>query len=46
MLIQRNKSLMLLHKNYLFLVKKGSEYMHARYFFAVDKIESKEVKIV
>ena len=44
--MQSNKSCMLLRKNYLFSGGKGSKHMHVRYFFAVNKVEKEEVKIV
>ena len=45
LLFQDNKSCMQLHKNYHFSIGKGSKYINARCFFAVDKMEKKEVKI-
>ena len=35
-----------MHKNYPFSVKKGSKHIHIRYFFVVDKVANKEVKIM
>lgn len=36
----------MLHKNYLYLVGKGSKYINVMYFFIIDKVEKKEVKII
>ena len=46
LLMQDNESTILMHKNYLFSNKKGSKHINFRYFFVVDKINQKEVKIV
>ena len=46
MLIQDNKSVILLHKNYPFSIEKGTNHIHERCFFVVDKIEKKEAKVV
>jgi hypothetical protein len=46
LLMQDNKSSMLLQKNGLFSVGKGSKHIHIRYFFATDKIEKKELKLI
>ena len=43
--MQHDTSCILLHKNHLFSVGKGSKHMHVRCFFAVDKIDKKEVRI-
>jgi hypothetical protein len=45
-LMQDNKSTMLLQKNGHFLVGKGSKHIHIRYFFATDKIQKKEVRLI
>ena len=46
LLMQDNKSTMLLQKNGLFSVGKGSKHIHIRYFFVTDKIEKKELKLI
>ena len=45
-LMQDNQSCILLQKNYPYSNGKGSKHIHIRYFFVVDKIRNKEVKIV
>ena len=45
-LMQDNKSSILLQKNYQFSVRKGSKNIHARLYFDKDKIDKKELKIV
>ena len=45
-LMQDNKSSILLQKNYPFSVQKGSKHIHVRFYFAKDKIDMKELKIV
>jgi hypothetical protein len=45
-LMQDNKSTMLLQKNGIFSVGKGSKHIHIRYFFVTDKIEKKELKLI
>ena len=40
------KSCMLLQKNGHFSVGKGSKHIHIRYFFATDKIEKKEIRLI
>ena len=45
-LMQDNKSAILLQKNWPFSTRKGSKHINVRYFFVVDKIKNKEVKIV
>lgn len=45
-LMQVNQSCILLQKNYPYSNGKGSKHIHVRYFFVVDKIKNKEVKIV
>jgi hypothetical protein len=37
---------MLLQKNGLFSVGKGSKHIHIRHFFVTDKIEKKELKLI
>ena len=44
-LFQDNKSYMQLCKNYPFSVGKGRKYVNAKYFFIVDKIEMKDIKM-
>jgi hypothetical protein len=45
-LMQDNKSTMLLQKNGHFSVGKGSKHIHIRYFFATDKIQKKEIRLI
>ena len=45
-LMQDNKSAILLQKNWPFSTGKGSKHINIRYFFVVDKIKNKEVKII
>ena len=45
-LLQDNKSAIILQKNYPYSTRKGSKHIHVRYFFVVDKIEKKEIKIL
>lgn len=45
-LMQDNKSSIILQKNYPYSTRKGSKHIHVRYFFVVDKIRNKEVSIV
>ena len=44
--MQDNKSIISLHKNYPYSVGKGSKHIHVRYFFIVDCIEKKEMKLL
>ena len=44
--MQDNKSCMLLHTNHPFSTRAGSKHINVRYFFVVDKMQSKEVRIV
>ena len=44
--MQDNKSAILLQKNWPYSTRKGSKHIHVRYFFVVDKIRHKEVKIM
>ena len=44
--MQDNKSCMLLQKNGQFSVGKGSKHIHIRYFFATDKINKRELKLI
>jgi hypothetical protein len=46
LLMQDNKSMILLQKNGIFSVRKGSKHIHIRYFFTTDKIEKKELKLI
>ena len=43
--MQDNKSYIFLHNNYLFLVSKGIKHINICYFFVIDKIQKKEMKI-
>ena len=45
-LMQDNKNCILLQKNWPFSTGKGSQHIHVRYFFTVDKIKNKELKLV
>ena len=45
-LMQDNKSAILLQKNWPFSTGKGSKHINIRYFFVVDKIKHKEIKII
>ena len=45
-LLQDNKSSIILHKNYPYSVGKGSKHINVRYFFVVDKVKKKEVKMI
>ena len=45
-LLQDNKSSILLQKNYPFSVRKGSKHIDVRFYFAKNKIDKKELKIV
>ena len=45
LLMQDNKSCMLLQKNRQFSVGKGSKRIHIRYFFATDKIDKRKLKL-
>ena len=45
-LMQDNKSAILLQKNWPFSTGKGSKHINIRYFFVVDKIKHKEIKIM
>ena len=45
-LMQDNKSSILLQKNYPFSVWKVSKHIRVRFYFSKDKIDKKEVKIV
>ena len=44
--MQDNKSVIILQKRCPHSTRKGSEHMHARHFFAVDKLAKKELKVV
>ena len=43
--MQDNKSCVQLHKNHPFSVGSGSKHINIRYFFVVDRIDKKEVKM-
>ena len=45
-LFQDNKSHVLSRNNYHFSTGKGTKYINVRYFFVVDKIEKKELKVL
>ena len=45
-LMQDNKSAIILQKNYPYSTRKGSKHIHVRYFFVVDKLGKKEIKIL
>ena len=45
-LMQDNKSCMLLQKNGQFSVGKGSKHIHIRYFFTTDKIDKRKLKLL
>ena len=45
-LMQNNKSYMLMHKNYPHSIERGTKHGNARFIFAVYKIAKKEVRIV
>ena len=45
-LMQDNDSGILVQKNYPYSTRKGSKHIHIRYFFVVDKVKNKEVKII
>ena len=45
-LMQDNKSAMLLQKNWPFSTRKGSQHIKVKYFFATDKIKDKELKMM
>ena len=44
-LMQDNKSAILLQKNWPFSTGKGSKHINVRYFFVKDKIDNKEVRL-
>ena len=46
MLMQDNKSAILLDKYCSFSIGKESKYINMHYFFIVDKIQNKDIKIV
>ena len=45
-LTQDNQLSILLYKNFLFSTGKGSKHINIRYFFVIDKLKHKEVRIV
>ena len=45
-LMQDNKSAIILQSRYPYSTRKGSKHIHVQYFFAVDKLKKKEVRIV
>ena len=45
-LMQDNKSAIILQKNYPYSTRKGSKHIHIQYFFVVDKLDKKELRIV
>ena len=44
-LMQDNKSAIVLQSRYPYSTRKGSKHIHVRYFFAVDKLQKKEIRI-
>merc|ERR1711907_755169 len=44
-LMQDNKSAILLQKNYPYSTGKGMKHVNVKYFFAVDKIRNKEIAV-
>ena len=46
LLMQDNKSCMLLQKNCQFSVEKGSKHIHIKYFFATYKFDKWELKLI
>ena len=44
-LMQDNKSAIVLQSRYPYSTRKGSKHIHVRYFFAVDKLQRKEIRI-
>ena len=45
-LMQDNKSAMILQKNWPYSTRKGSQHINIKYFFATDKIKNKEIKMI
>ena len=45
-LMQDNKSTIRLQKHYPYSVGKGSKHINIRYYFVVDKVKQKEIKII
>ena len=45
-LMQDNDSAIVIHKNYPYSTWKGTKHIHVRYFFVVDKIRNKDVKVI
>ena len=45
MLAQDNDSAIVIHKYYPYSTRKGTKHIYVRYFFVVDKIRNKEVKV-
>ena len=45
-LMQDNISAITLQKNYLYSTRKGTKHIHVCYYFVVNKINNKEVKII
>lgn len=46
LLLQNNKSAIPLQKNWPFWTGKGSKHINVRYFFVVNKIKKKELRII
>ena len=44
--MQDNKSAIILPKNWPFSTGKGSKHINVRYYYVVDKIKNKEVKMI
>ena len=45
-LMQDNKSAITLQKRWPYSTRKGSKHIHVKYFFAVDKLKRKEIKLM
>ena len=45
-LLQDNKSAITLQKRWPYSTRKGSKHIHVKYFFAVDKLKRKEIKLM
>ena len=44
--MQDNHSAIILQKNYPYSICKGTKHIYIRYYFVVDKINNKEVKVI
>ena len=45
-LVQDNKSAITIQKKYLYSTRKGTKHIHVHYFFVVDKLESKDIRMI